>query len=116
MAHIQQSTKATLFSAKQKILNKLCTVYARSKDNRAISADELRRELGIPENVFAEALKSFMEAENQLAIEVFERGSSTDLRLGESMRDLCSDWSLTEEDVVRSIESPLAVRVRRRSA
>ena len=77
-------------SAKQKIFNKLCTVYRRHGESRFIPADELRRELGIPENVFTEALKSFTNAENQMAVEVIESEGRAALRLGAFMRDF---WS-----------------------
>ena len=93
MAHTQHSPKATVLSAKQKILKKLCTVYIRSKDSSFIPADKLRQELGIPEPVFAEAMKSFTDTEEQMAVEVIESRGGMDLRLAESMRNLCSDWS-----------------------
>jgi len=70
MAHKQHSTKATVLAAKQKILNKLCTIYMQSKDSSYIPADKLRQELGIPESVFAEAMKSFADTEEQMAVEV----------------------------------------------
>jgi hypothetical protein len=71
--------------------NRLCTGHiGLSQDGGFVFADKLRRELSIPEDVFAEAL-SFINAENQLAVEVIERKGRVDLRLGESMRDLCSN-------------------------
>jgi hypothetical protein len=47
----------------------------------------------IPEDIFTEALDAFTHEENQLAIELFERDGERYLRLGESARDICSDWS-----------------------
>jgi len=100
MANIKHASDATLLSAKQKILNQLCTGYIRSsKDDGFVPADKLRRELSIPENVFAQALNSFIK-EKQLAVEVIESNAGTDLRLGESMRDLCSNWNLTKHKTV----------------
>jgi hypothetical protein len=101
MTNTKHSSDATLLLAKQKILNRLCTGYiGSSKDDRFITADKLRRELSIPEDIFAEALNSFITAENQLAVEVIKSKGRVDLRLGESMRDLCSNWNPTKHDAV----------------
>ena len=97
MAYEKHTPEATVVVAKQRILNKLCSVYIKRRDSRFIPADELRRELGIPENVFAKALNSFKNAEGQMAVEVLQSDDKTDLRLGESMRDLCTDWSPTKK-------------------
>jgi len=94
MAYRKHTPEQTVVSAKQKILNKLCAVYMRYGESCFIPADELRRELGIPENVFTEALKSFTSAENQMAVEVIESKDSAVLRLGAFMRDFCNDWDL----------------------
>jgi hypothetical protein len=95
MAQKKQSPDAALLLAKLRIFNKLCIRYRHSYRDPAfgIRADALRRELLIPEDIFAEALDAFRHAENQLAIEVFERDGERYLRLGESARDICSDWS-----------------------
>jgi hypothetical protein len=95
MAQKKQLPDATLLLAKQRIFNKLCIRYRHSHQDLAFSihADALRTELFIPEDIFAEALEAFTYAENQLAIEVFERDGERYLRLGESARDICSDWS-----------------------
>jgi hypothetical protein len=97
MAQRKQSRDATLLFAKYRIFNKLCTSHRRSYQNPAfcISADDLRRELLIPEGLFAEALDAFINAENQMAVEVFERNGRY-LRLGESAQDNCNDWSPTQ--------------------
>src|SRR4026209_9158 len=59
MTNSNHSPDVTVVSAKQMILNKLCTASIRFEDDGLIPADELRRELDIPETVFAEALESF---------------------------------------------------------
>jgi len=64
----------------------------------AIRADELRKELSIPNDMFAEALYAFIHTENQMAIEVFQREEQTYLRLGESARDICNDWSTMQRN------------------
>jgi hypothetical protein len=120
MTNSKHSPEVTVVSAKQMILNKLCTAYIRFEDDGLIPADELRRELDIPETVFAEALESFINGENQMAVEVFKSKGSTDLRLSESMRDLCSDWNPGEKhDPIFNTESPVegsALNFWRRSA
>jgi hypothetical protein len=95
MAQKKQSPDVTVLVAKQRIFNKLCLHYRRSHQDPAfgIHADVLRSELLIPEDIFAEALDAFAHAENQMAIEVFERDGERCLRLGESARDICNDWS-----------------------
>jgi hypothetical protein len=36
--------------------------------------------------------------ENQMAVEVFQREGQTYLRLGESARDICNDWSTIQRN------------------
>jgi hypothetical protein len=95
MAQKKQSPDRTLLLVKQRIFNKLCTRYRHSRQDStfSIQADVLRRELLVSEDIFAEALDAFTHEENQLAIEVFERDGERCLRLGESARDICNDWS-----------------------
>jgi hypothetical protein len=49
--------------AQHKIFNKLCIAYRRSRQNPAfrIRAEDVRNELAIPENVFGEAVDSFVD-------------------------------------------------------
>jgi hypothetical protein len=55
----------------------------------------------------------FINAENQLAVEVIESNSSRDLRLGESMRDLCSNWNPTQYKSVSNTNLSSGVSARR---
>src|SRR5687767_1143629 len=96
MAANKHLTKPTIHSVKQQIFNKLCTAYLRFKKNDPFDADELRRELNIPETIFAEALFGFLVGENQMAVQVLEDRGRTYLRLGEAGRDLCTDWPAKE--------------------
>jgi hypothetical protein len=98
MAQKKQSPEATLMQ--RKVFNKVCMAYRRSYEapTFAIRADELRKELSIPEDVFAEALYAFIHTENQMAVEVFKRQGQTYLRLGESARDICNDWSTMQSN------------------
>jgi hypothetical protein len=74
--------------AKYKVFNELCMAYRRSKDTAYLRADDVRRRLGIPENVFGEVLDSFIN-EIQMAVEVFESNGERYLRLSESARENC---------------------------
>jgi hypothetical protein len=98
MAAKKQSAEATLMQ--RKIFNKLCMGYRRSCEDPmfAILADALMKELSIPKDIFAEALYAFIHTENQTAVEVFQREGQTYLRLGESARDICNDWSTMQRN------------------
>jgi hypothetical protein len=98
MAQRKQSRDATLLLAMYRIFDKLCAGHRRSYQNPAfcIRADDLRRELFIPEGLFAEALDAFVNAENQMAVEVFERNGERFLQLGESAQENCNGWSPTQ--------------------
>ncbi len=113
MAEKKKSPEATL--VQRKIFNKVCMAYRRSCEapTFAIRADELRKELSIPNDMFAEALYAFIHTENQMAIEVFQREEQTYLRLGESARDICNDWSTMQRNRPASKpEFPIKIPVR----
>lgn len=75
-----------VLQAQYKIFNKLCMAYRRSRQKAAfrIRAEDVRNELAIPENVFADALDSFIDANGERIVEVFEQNRERYLRLGES--------------------------------
>jgi len=64
----QRATPAQIAvrEAQHKIFNKLCIAYRRSRQDPefAVRADDLRRDLAIPENVFAEALDTFVDVKS----------------------------------------------------
>lgn len=62
MAQTTKSPEMAVLEAKHTIFNKLCVAYRRTHQDPAfgIRADEVRIELGIPENVFAAALSTFV--------------------------------------------------------
>ena len=93
MAQRKQVPEATVLLAKYKIFNQLCMAYRRSRQDPALMlpADELRKELALPEDVFAKALDTFLNNDNRSAIEVIKNGRQLFLRLGESARYNCSD-------------------------
>ena len=88
MAQRTGISQKTLVLAKYKVFNELCLVYMRSKDTAYLRADDVRRRLGIPENVFGEVLDSFLN-EIQMAVEVFESNGERYLRLSEAARENC---------------------------
>ena len=91
MAEKKPILQATLTVARFQIFNRLCTVYRRSKDAAFVRSDDLRRELGIPEDVFAGVLTNFIHSDSSNAVEVLEKGGETFLRLAESARYNCLD-------------------------
>ena len=112
MAANKHLPESTVHSVKQQIFNKLCTAYLRFKKNDPLDADELRRELNIPETIFAEALLEFLFGENQTAVQVVEDRGHTYLSLGEAGRDLCTDWR-SKETRLRKAEAPLDIPISR---
>src|SRR6266508_1789719 len=110
MAEKKQSLEARLMQ--REIFSKVCMAYRRSYEapTFGIRADDLRKELSIPENIFDEALYAFIHTENQMAIEVFQRQGQAYLRLGESARDICNDWSIMQRN--RPASKPeLAIKI-----
>jgi hypothetical protein len=88
MAQRKQLSQATVLLAIHKIFNELCIAYRRSKDPAYLRADDVRRGLGIPEDIFAEALDSFIK-EGQMGVEVLESNGERYLRLSELARENC---------------------------
>ena len=112
MAANKDLPEPEVFTAKQQILNRLCTVYLRFKKNEWVDAEELRRELNISEAVFADALLGFLSVEKQLAVEVLNGKGRIYLRLGEISQDLCSDWNVKKKPVAaRKIVTPVDIPV-----
>jgi hypothetical protein len=74
--------------AQNQIFNRLCLEYTRTKDAAFFRADDLRKELAIPETAYAEAVRSF-RAGDQSLLEVITSDGEIYLRLGETARDNC---------------------------
>jgi hypothetical protein len=83
------NTREDARCTRHQIFNRLCAAYRRSKDPGFVRADDLRQELAIPEDVFAGVLTSFINSDSPRAVEVFEKGGETFLRLAESARYNC---------------------------
>jgi hypothetical protein len=100
MAQKREPPDPTILLAKHRIFNRLCTGYRRSYQNPhfGIRADDLRKELSIPKDIFAIALDAFINTENQVAVEIFQREGERYLRLGGSARDNCNDWSTMQRN------------------
>ncbi len=90
MTHKKPIPEGTLVVARNRIFNRLCAVYRRSKDP-AFRAADLKRELAIPGEVFAGVLSSFIHTDAAKAVEVFDQGGETFVRLAESARYNCND-------------------------
>jgi hypothetical protein len=93
MAQPTTSAQIAVRVAQHKIFNKLCIAYRRSRQDPefGVRADDLRRELVIPENVFAEALETFVDANAEMIVEVYEKKNQRYLRLGQTARYNCND-------------------------
>lgn len=63
-------------------------LYVRTRDMSFIRAEDLKRELAIPDHLFAEALGAFRVGD-QLTVEVIDSGGESYLRLGQRGRDNC---------------------------
>ena len=113
MAAKEHPSGAATLAAKQNIFNKLCVAYLRPNNSDRINADELRRELNIPEAIFSEALSDFLSVEDQMAVEVFENKGRTYLRLGGTGRDICSDWPKEKRRQLRAAPSFIGGLMRR---
>lgn len=90
MTHKKPIPQRTLVLARHRIFNRLCAVYRRSKDS-AVRAADLMQELAIPEDVVDGVLNSFVHSDAAKAVEVFDEGGETFVRLAESARYNCAD-------------------------
>ena len=112
MAAKEHLPEGEILATKRLIFNKLCAAYLRGKNSDRVDADELRRELNIPGEIFAAALSGFLSAENQVAVEVLKDKSRTYLKLGETGRDICSDWNAKKKPTnLGNIEPPVDISV-----
>ena len=92
MAQSKTSAQIAVRVAQHKIFNKLCIAYRRSRQDPefGVRADDLRIELAIPENVFGEALDTFVDANAEMIVEVYENKGERYVRLGQTARYNCS--------------------------
>jgi hypothetical protein len=113
MATKNRVPEPTMRSVKHQIFNKLCSAYLRFKNSAPVDADELRRELNLPETIFAKALLDF-SVDNQMAVEVLQDKGRTYVRLGAGGRDLCADWNAeAKRNGLRTDEPPVDMPVQR---
>lgn len=83
-------SRAAVRLAQYQVFNKLCTAYMRAKDPAFLRANDVQKELAIPESAFAEALRIF-QVGDRLVVEVIQSAGETYLRLGETSRYNCDD-------------------------
>ena len=90
-----RSTEISLLAARHKIFNKLCSAYRRSGQNPnfGLLAYDVMVDLAIPLNVFGEALDGFADVRGELIVEMFQRKGERYIRLGQTAKYNCSDWS-----------------------
>jgi hypothetical protein len=93
MVQARNPHQIIVLQAQYKIFDKLCIAYRRSRQDPAfaIRAEDVRRELAIGENVFAEALDGFIDASGKRIVEVFDRNGERYLSLGDSAKFNLSD-------------------------
>lgn len=93
MAQSKNPNRALVAQVQQQIFNKLCTEYRRSRQapDFGVRADDVRRDLAIPETLFALALKEFTDASGERVVEVFIRNRETHLGLSDSARENLRD-------------------------
>ena len=93
MAQRTTSAQIAVREAQHRIFNKLCIAYRRSRKDPefGVRAHDLRRELVIPQNVFAEALDTFIDADAKMIVEVYENKGERYVRLGQTARYNCND-------------------------
>ena len=75
----------TLDEAKQRIFNRLCSAYRFHGDEALVKWRTLPQELGIPEDVFGEAIKALRDAQ------MIELLLPLHARLGPSGRERCKE-------------------------
>jgi hypothetical protein len=93
MAQRTTPTQIAVREAQNKIFIQLCIAYRRSRQDPefGVRADDLRRDLAIAENVFAEALDTFIDADAEMIVEVYDNNGEKYVRLGQTARYNCSD-------------------------
>lgn len=95
MAQLKDAQSVFVFQAQQKIFNKLCIAYRRSREraDSTLRAEDVRCELSLRESVFTEALNGFVDAAGERIVEEFIRDGQRHLRLGDCTRFNLSDWA-----------------------
>src|SRR5262249_55031594 len=83
-----------VFEAQQRIFNLLCVAFRRSDQNAEfrLKIEDVKRQLGLPENIFTEALKKFASSTGEQTMILFEQNGVRYITLGESARFNVSDW------------------------
>ena len=91
-----------VYEAQQKIFNILCTAFRRCGENPEFLflVDDLRAELDIPPDIFAEALEKFADSTGQNIVIPVEQNENRYITLCESAKSNVSDWIYVPRPVV----------------
>ena len=104
-----------VYEAQQKIFNILCTVFRRCGENPEFLflVDDLRAELDIPPDIFAEALEKFADSTGQNIVIPVEQNENRYITLCESAKSNVSDWIYISQPArrTRSVTLDESIRI-----
>src|SRR5262245_12930050 len=88
--------QSTVVDAQYRIFNKLCIAYRRSHRDPIfrLRAEDVRKELALPQNVFVEAVDNFIDAIGIRIVLQFEQDGNKFITLGEIARSNISDENI----------------------
>jgi hypothetical protein len=103
-----------VFEAQQRIFNLLCAAFRRSDQNAEfrLKIDDVKSQLGLPGNIFTEALEKFAGSIGEHTVTLFEQNGVRYITLGESAKFNVSDWLYVPqaEDRSRSMTAGRSTR------
>jgi hypothetical protein len=93
--------------AQQKIFNVLCTAFRHSGENPEFLflVDDLRAEVDIPPDIFAEALEKFADSPGENIVIPVEQKENRYITLGESAKSNISDWIYIPQPARRTLSN-----------
>lgn len=99
--------RRALYEAQQRIFNKLCATFRRSRQDPGfrLLSENVRSEFKIPLSIFNEALERFNDAAGEPIVLVIEDKGERYITLGESAKSNVSDWVATPRGAVVGFRS-----------
>lgn len=99
--------RRALYEAQQRIFNKLCAAFRRSRQDPEfhLLSEDVRSELNIPLSIFNEALERFNDAAGDPIVIVIEDRGERYIMLGESAKSNVSDWVATPREALVGFRS-----------